>query len=75
MSENFKQFSREFEEKGVQIQENSVKIHIGKKSAVAKGTLFLNEPVGETADTEILEVEREKNNESFGTDDGDTGGT
>lgn len=42
---------------------------------MAKGTLFLNEPVGETADTEILEVEREKNNESFGTDDGDTGGT
>ncbi|MDO4599271.1 MAG: sporulation protein YqfD [[Ruminococcus] gnavus] len=75
LSENFKQFSREFKEKGIQIQENSVKIHIGKKSAVAKGTLFLNEPVGETADTEILEVEREKKNESFGTDDGDAGGT
>lgn len=69
LSENFKQFSKEFEEKGIQIQENSVKIHIGEKSAVAKGTLYLNEDIGKKADTEILEVEREKKDESFRTDD------
>ena len=68
LSENFEQFSDEFEEKGIQIQENSVKIHIGEKSAVAKGTLYLNEDIGKKADTEILEVERNKKDESFRTD-------
>ena len=68
MSENFEQFSDEFEEKGIQIQENSVKIHIGEKSAVAKGTLYLNEDIGKKADTEILEVERNKKDESFRID-------
>lgn len=45
LSENFKQFSKELKEKGIQIQGNSVKIHIGKKSAVAKGSLYLNEDI------------------------------
>ena len=30
-AKNFKQFSKELKEKGIQIQGNSVKIHIGKK--------------------------------------------
>ena len=69
LSENFKQFSKELKEKGIQIQENSVKIHIGKKSAVAKGSLYLNEDIAKKADTEILEIERNKKDESFRTDD------
>ena len=52
-------------EKGIQIQGNSVKIHIGKKSAVAKGSLYLNEDIAKKADTEILEIERNKKDESF----------
>ena len=69
LSENFKQFSKELKEKGIQIQGNSVKIHIGKKSAVAKGSLYLNEDIAKKADTEILEIERNKKDESFRTDD------
>ena len=65
----FYAYAKELKEKGIQIQGNSVKIHIGKKSAVAKGSLYLNEDIAKKADTEILEIERNKKDESFRTDD------
>ena len=36
---------------------------------VAKGSLYLNEDIAKKADTEILEIERNKKDESFRTDD------
>lgn len=74
LTQNFIHFSEELEEKGIQIHENSVKIHLYEKSAAAEGTLFLNQRITEPADTEILDVERKEQDESIGTDDGDTGG-
>ncbi len=68
LSENFIQFSKELQEKGIQIQENSVKIHIDQNSASAKGILYLNQKIAEKADTEILEIERKNEDESLGTD-------
>ncbi|WP_206215516.1 sporulation protein YqfD [Luxibacter massiliensis] len=69
LSENFKQFSQELQEKGIQIQENSVKIHIDQNSASAKGILYLNERITKEADTEIIEIERNEQDESVRTDD------
>jgi similar to stage IV sporulation protein len=69
LSENFKQFSKKLEEKGVQIKENSVKIHIDKNMASATGELYLNERITQEADTEIIEVERNEQDESVRTDD------
>ena len=68
LTKNFTQFSKEMEEKGIQICENSVKIHVYKNSAVASGTLYLNQKITETADTEILTIERNEQDESNGTD-------
>lgn len=68
LTKNFTHFSEEMEEKGIQIYENSVKIHVYKKSAIAKGTLYLNQRITETAATEILTVERNEQDESDGTD-------
>ena len=69
LSQNFSYFSKELEEKGIQIRKNSVKIHLSTDFAVAKGTLFLNQQITEPADTEILVIERNEQNESIGTDD------
>lgn len=69
LSQNFHQFSKELQEKGIQITGNSVKIHIDQNSASAKGTLNLNEKLGKTADTEIIEIERKEQDESLRTDD------
>ena len=63
----------ELEEKGIQIKENSVKIHIDQTEATASGILYLNQPITEEADTEILTIERVEQDESGRTDDGDTG--
>lgn len=68
LSQNFTQFSKEMKEKGIQICKNSVKIHVDKNSATAQGTLYLNQRITETADTEILEIERNEQNEPIGTD-------
>ena len=68
LTKNFTQFSKEMEEKGIQICENSVKIHVYKNSASAAGTLYLNQKITETADTEILTMERNEQDESNGTD-------
>lgn len=69
LSRKFKRFSEELEEKGIQIRENSVKIHLNGNSASAMGTLYLNQKIGREADTEILEIERNKSDEFIGTDD------
>ena len=73
LSANFQQFCGELEEKGIQITENSVKIHIDENSADASGTLYLNERITEYADTERLPIERIEQDESGGTDYGNTG--
>lgn len=69
LTQNFIHFSEDLEEKGIHIYENSVKIHLNGNSAVAEGTLFLNQKIAEQADTEILEIERNEQDESIGTDD------
>ena len=69
LSLDFKRFCEDLQEKGVQIRENDVKIHLYENSATASGTLFLNERITEEADTEILTVERKETDESVGTDD------
>ena len=69
LSLDFKRFCEDLEEKGIQIRENSVKIHLYENSATASGTLYLNERITEEADTEILTVERKETDESVGTDD------
>ena len=69
LSLNFNRICEDLEEKGVQIKENSVKIHLYENSATASGTLYLNERVTEEAATEILTVERKETDESVGTDD------
>ena len=69
LSLDFKRFCEDLQEKGVQIRENDVKIHLYENSAAASGTLFLNERITEESDTEILTVERKETDESVGTDD------
>lgn len=66
---NFRRFCNELEEKGIQIRENSVKIHIGADSAGASGSVYLNQRISKEADTEILTIERKEQDESVGTDD------
>ena len=73
LSLDFKRFCEDLEEKGVQIRENNVKIHLYEDSASASGTVYLNERITEEADTEILTVERKETDESVGTDDSYTG--
>lgn len=68
LTENFEQFSKRLQEKGIQIKENSVKIHIGQNEASATGELFLNERITREADTEIIEIERNEQDESVRTD-------
>lgn len=69
LSKNFSDFSEELEERGIQIQENSVKIHLYANSAKADGTLYLNQSIAEEADTEILDLKGTDTDESIGTDD------
>ena len=69
LSGNFQRFCKDLEEKGIQIRENSVKIHLYADSASASGPLYLNERITEEADTEILTIERKETDESVGTDD------
>lgn len=71
LTEKFMYFSEELEEKGIHIYKNNVKIQVNETTASAKGTLFLNQDIGEAAETEIIEItenERNEENESIGTD-------
>lgn len=68
LSGNFNQFSEELQEKGIQIKENSVKIHIDENLASATGILYLNERITEEAKTEIIQIERNEQDESVRTD-------
>lgn len=74
LSENFEQFSGELKEKGIQIRENSVKIHIDSETASAQGILYLNEKITRESDTEIIVMERNSKDESLRVDDGSAGG-
>ncbi|MDY4202338.1 MAG: sporulation protein YqfD [Schaedlerella sp.] len=72
LTEKFLRFSEELEEKGIHIYENNVKIHLNQDTASAEGILFLNQDIGEEAAAEMIEIidsERNKENESTGTDD------
>lgn len=69
LSLDFRRFCDELEEKGIQIRENSVKIHVGADSASASGSVYLNQRITREADTEILTIERKEQDESVGTDD------
>lgn len=66
LSEEFSLFLQELEKKGVQIRENSVRIRCYEEYASAEGVLYLNQSIVQTADTEILEIERNEQNESSG---------
>lgn len=69
LSERFRRFCEELEEKGIQILQNNVKIQLNEKRAVSSGSLILNEPIAGETDTEILTIERKETDESVGTDD------
>lgn len=69
LSQNFIKYSEELEERGIQIQENSVKIHLYADSAEASGTLYLNQSIAEEADTEILDLKGTDTDEPIRTDD------
>ena len=72
LTEKFLHFSEELEEKGIHIYENNVKIHLNQDTASAEGILFLNQDIGEEAAAEMIEIidsERNEENESTGTDD------
>lgn len=57
-----KEFCENLIEKGVQIVENNVKIHIGKKSCKIDGFLVVIEKIGKRVDTEILSIPEERTN-------------
>lgn len=67
LSEKFAIFSQELEKKGIQIRENSVKINCYENYASAQGTLYLNQSITQSAETEIIEIERNEVNEFSGT--------
>lgn len=67
LTEKFNSFLKDLTEKGIQICENDVKIHVDKNSATAKGTLYVNKQITKAVDTEILEIERTNIDESIGT--------
>lgn len=66
LSADFKRYCDDLEKKGIQITDNSVKIHIDQNVAAARGGLSLIEPIAKEADTEIIEIERNESDESLG---------
>ncbi len=58
LNQNFEQFLRKLEEKGIQITGKSVNIHLYDVFASAEGTLYLNQSIGVPAETEMMEIER-----------------
>lgn len=56
LTADFERFCEDLEKKGVQILENDVKIYTGQKSALAKGSLKLIEPVGTDTPTEVTKI-------------------
>lgn len=66
---NFTLFCEKLQEKGIQIRGDSVRIYVNEKMASAQGTLYLNQPIAQTADTEIIEMtERNEQDESIRSD-------
>ena len=64
LSSNFNQFTGKLQEQNIQVIENSVKIHISQDTAAAKGILYLNERITEEKDTEIMQVEKNEQDEN-----------
>lgn len=69
LSLNYALFSKELEEKGIQIRKKDVKIHMYKNTASAKGVLYLNEKITKEADVNISEIKGENLDESGRIDD------
>ena len=65
LSEEFQNFCKDLEEKGVEIIEKDVKIYKGSKTAKAKGKLTLIKSEKMRKDTTILQI---KEKESKGVD-------
>ena len=57
LSENFQKYCRNLAQKGVEITENSVKIHVGQNEALISGTLILCRKAEGRRDTEIMKIE------------------
>ena len=56
LSKDFERFCKDLQKKGIQIRENSVKIHLYEKSDKAMGTLFLNERITQAVSYTPLDV-------------------
>jgi similar to stage IV sporulation protein len=61
-NKQLKEFCENLIEKGVQIVENNVKIHIGKNSCIADGYLTIIEKTGMRVNTEIVTIPEERTN-------------
>lgn len=61
-NKQLKEFCENLIEKGVQIVENNVKIHIGKKSCITDGYLIIIEKTGMRVNTEIVTIPEERTN-------------
>jgi similar to stage IV sporulation protein len=61
-NKKLREFCENLIEKGVQIVENNVKIHIGKKSCIVDGYLTVIEKTGIRVNTEILTIPEERTN-------------
>ncbi len=73
LSLNYGLFSKELEQKGIQIRKKDVKIHMNKNTASAQGILYLNEKITKEADINNSEIKGENLDESGRNDDGVTG--
>lgn len=74
LSSRFERYCEDLEKKGVEIIQNDVKIYTGPKKALAKGSLTVILPVGQTAPTEVKEVpDNEENDKSGDNIDGNDG--
>ena len=56
---NLDNFLKKFQEKGVQIFQNDVKIETTDSICIAQGTIYLIEKAGKRVDTEIEEEQKE----------------
>lgn len=74
LSARFNKYCEDLEKKGVEIIENDVKIYTGSEEARAKGNLTVIMPIGTPAPTEVIDVPKEKENETTGENiDGNDG--
>jgi similar to stage IV sporulation protein len=55
LSEEFQLFCKELEEKKIEILQKDVKIYLQENSAKAKGTLRIQEKIGQHNETEMID--------------------